>query len=414
LLEARLERPLLEPGDVEGIRRVILSHPDFDPRLPGSLRRFCQLFFQHEFFVGRGEFLLRWLGVSPTFAGYVEFLARVFPNTPGPGLLWLERERERHEFIQTREELELLGRVLVEPGPRSSPHGRDEGFALGWRAISGGGEGFDRTDGDSEVPSPEAIVLRSEQLALATHGLRVLSIRNRRVLAFTYGLAGMPALPPALVAQIEGLEPHQLTAIVSKGTNLMPVIVRPGLLDIDHNRLSRRLPPFQRGLPIPRLWPLGGRRHSHSQSGAADFEDRTFYASRPWRALPQPLKWDELLARLARVLHRLALPAGWLDGAPKAERWSTDGTEYDELQWSDGDRNLQVLAIDGWRMAPDGSEEPIPLVFACLAWDQEFRGAAMRTEICLMGVKGEFQGLSIEGDHDGRIGAAWRVAEYQR
>jgi hypothetical protein len=35
LLEARLEHPLLEPGDTDGVRQVLLSHPDFDPRSPG-------------------------------------------------------------------------------------------------------------------------------------------------------------------------------------------------------------------------------------------------------------------------------------------------------------------------------------------------------------------------------------------
>jgi hypothetical protein len=412
LLEARLEHPLLEPGDMEGVRRVLLSHPEFNPRSPGSLRRFCQLFFQHEFFVGRGEFLLRWVGVPPTFAGYVEFLARVFPNTPGPGLLWLERERERHDFVPVSQDLDFLRRVLLEPGPNSSPRGRDEGFALGWRAVSGGAGG-EREAGQGR--DPEEILLRNERLAVITHSLGGLTTRNRRVVALSYGLSGMPALPSGLVAEIEGTNPKLVSLILSSAAKRLSEILKPSVLGIAENRRSARLPPFRRGLPQPRLWASGRHQRAYTQTDDPQADgSRTFYATRPWRALSQPLKWSGLLSRLRRVLEQLRLPNVWLNEVPQAERSSMDGTEYDELLWSDGERNLRVLAVHGWRLAPDGNEEHVALVLACIGWDRQFRGAPVRAEICLLGTQGEFHGLSIEGDHSGRIAGAWRATDYER
>lgn len=55
----------------------------------------------------------------------------------------------------------------------------------------------------------------------------------------------------------------------------------------------------------------------------------------------------------------------------------------------------------------------IALVFACLGWDRRFFRAP-RAEICLMGIQGEFQELSIEGEHGGRIASAWQVTDDER
>jgi superfamily II DNA or RNA helicase len=412
LLEARLERPLLEPGDTEGVRRVLLSHPDFEPRSPGSLRRFCQLFFEHEFFVGRGEFLLRWLGVPPTFAAYVEFLARVFPDTPGPGLLWLERERERHDFVPVSEDLDFLRRVLLEPGPGSSPRSRDEGFALGWGAVSGRA-GWGERDAD-QGRNPEEILLRNEQLAIITHCLGGLATRSRRVLALTYGLCGMPPLSSGLVAEIEDANPKLISLIVNSATRRLSEILKPSVLGSADNRRSPRLPPFRRGLPQPRLWKSGRHERSQTQTDGPESDGRTFYVTRPWRALSPPLEWSSLRSRLRRVLEELRLPNVWLDGAPQVGRSALDGTEYDELLWLDGEWNLRVLAVHGWRLSPDGHEQHRPLVFACLGWERESHRTSFRVELCLVGIGGRFQGLSIEGDHGGRLASAWRATDDER
>lgn len=87
LLEAALKKPALQRGDLRGLRWVLASCPDFDMDAPCGRFRFRSLLFQHRLFVGRGQFLLEWLGFPPTDAGYAAFLAAACPEAVANQLL---------------------------------------------------------------------------------------------------------------------------------------------------------------------------------------------------------------------------------------------------------------------------------------------------------------------------------------
>lgn len=77
---AELAKPKLDPHDFGQIRQVLTSCPDFKLRIPFGSRGFKRLFFNHPFFVGSGELLLRYLKVSDGKKVFSEFMAGLFPE----------------------------------------------------------------------------------------------------------------------------------------------------------------------------------------------------------------------------------------------------------------------------------------------------------------------------------------------
>lgn len=177
LLETKFACPRLERADRTSIRRVLLSCEQFDPEEPPSIREFCQLSFEHELFVGRGEFLLRWLGLTATTASYAQLLARCFPRCGGAAKLWLSDASVGDEDQWCQAVRQQLKRQLLEPSVQSK-HGRDEAYALGFRAATGGIDPCDGFRESRDERTPEAILLRREQLAM---GALVCGTSSRRV-----------------------------------------------------------------------------------------------------------------------------------------------------------------------------------------------------------------------------------------
>jgi len=79
-LTPRFETPRLRLADRRGLRAVLASCETFDARRPCTLWEFRGLFFQHSLFVGRGDFLMRWLKLPMTRGGYLALLARAHPE----------------------------------------------------------------------------------------------------------------------------------------------------------------------------------------------------------------------------------------------------------------------------------------------------------------------------------------------
>ena len=172
LLTARMEKPRLDPHAAADVRAVLATSPEWNPARPMPLPHFRWCFFRHELFLGRGDFLLRWLGVPRTTAGYAAWLARLFPDEVANRMLGATGDPD----AGCEEDRRLLLDALV---TADGPTARD--FADGWRAATGAGEG----------PAwPDAMRLARERRAEASLLLDHLTRRKRRLVIKRFGLGG--------------------------------------------------------------------------------------------------------------------------------------------------------------------------------------------------------------------------------
>ncbi len=397
LLEARFSPPTLDRSDIRRLREVLLSSEGFDPDYPPTLREFRQMLVRHQQFTGRGEALLRWLGLPTTIAGYATMLARAFPRHAGASRLWLGQVWEGECRYGIKATVRRMRLGLVEGGRPGSA----ESFAVGWRAATGGADGYTLADASTAVPTPEETLLRREQLAQANRGLNRVTIRSRRILAMTYGLAGMPALPVALVALIEDVEPKTMAAIIKRVTAEFVGRFNPRLLI--HGAWGSRGPASHPpdGSDQPKLFRPPRPYNSPARNS------RTIYATRSWTVLRQPFPFSGLLSRVTRCLENIQASTGQLKPLPYGSRHAAEGANCRHLEWVGPGCRLHVYAIDGRCPSPGIGERSVPVVFAQLVLELPDRHR--RPELCLLGVEGVFQGISIEGDSDGRLARAWAV-----
>jgi DNA-directed RNA polymerase specialized sigma24 family protein len=80
---APLGLPTLDPAHPAAVRRLLLSHPAFDPARPPGRQTFEALYFSHPVFSGTGLALTRFLGVPRATGAWEAFLARLFPDRAG-------------------------------------------------------------------------------------------------------------------------------------------------------------------------------------------------------------------------------------------------------------------------------------------------------------------------------------------
>jgi len=132
LLTARFEKPALNPRCDSDIRAVLASCAGFDPDRPCGVYAFLELFFQQPLFLGRGEFLLRWLEVRPTTSDYHALLARLYPHAVANLILGEQCEGDRW-CAEDRGHFER-SLLSARTGPSVGP---EEPFASSFRALTG-------------------------------------------------------------------------------------------------------------------------------------------------------------------------------------------------------------------------------------------------------------------------------------
>lgn len=135
-IAVRFEKPKLDPQNLEQVRQVLESNPEFRPGEDvGALKRFRWVLFNHPLFAGRGEQLLRFLGIPMHVAGFVSFMGRAYPE--GLANRFLRQEGEEIDTGSCYADALYMEQKLVEP--RANPKTRlpDEGFVLGWGALAG-------------------------------------------------------------------------------------------------------------------------------------------------------------------------------------------------------------------------------------------------------------------------------------
>jgi hypothetical protein len=178
LLTTRHEKPALDPAAAAEIRAVLASNPDFAPEACGVFR-FAGLWFDHPLFVGRGDFLLRWLGVPLTRDAYHRFVGRLYPEAAAN--LLLSQDGWRTAETSCSDDRRHLLRALC--APAADPRG-EEPFLSTWRAVAG-----PSTDPSG---SPEDLYIARQTWDLVVSLLPRLKPRQRALLIGRFGLFGCP------------------------------------------------------------------------------------------------------------------------------------------------------------------------------------------------------------------------------
>ncbi len=239
---------------------------------------------------------------------------------------------------------------------------------------------------------------------MATYALRMLTTRNRRVVAMAHGLAGMPALPAPLIGLLEGVDAPCARRILYQSLGDFAERFSAGTIESLRERDSKARLRWRK-LPPPKLFRM--KRQLHAWQHSEDPEDRLYYSTREWAPLTEPVAWDELLPRIVRAMARFGVASDWLLAPPTTEQAMIDGTEYNELTWRTDEHELCVFAIDGIRNDPRMVEVGVPMLFARLRVALVVNAQEQSAELCLLGTCGAFQAACIEGEAGRLLAKAW-------
>ncbi len=145
VMHVTLDRPGLNPKDADEVRSVIASCvTEFHPEDPPSLNKFRQLLFQHQLFQGRGDHLLRFLGIANVKQAYRYWLMNLYPD--GTPIAYLLDHHERADIATCEED----ARVLEEITRRyNGVWLRKNEVDVGWKTLFG--EDASERDIDNEL-----------------------------------------------------------------------------------------------------------------------------------------------------------------------------------------------------------------------------------------------------------------------
>ncbi|MSR85217.1 hypothetical protein EXS71_02140 [Candidatus Uhrbacteria bacterium] len=179
LVNTHLQKPALNSRDTKQVQQVLRSNSEFSEEgdeLP-SFFLFRWLMFTHQLFTGRGDQLLRYLGVPLTQEGYVLAMARVFPETANDRFLL---QRRNLDTIGTcYDELEAWnGKLLKGMGDtrRVSP-----AIEYGYCALAG-------PIARGELPNGEDVVHAQELHDSVNKVLATLTPRLEKLLRLRFGI----------------------------------------------------------------------------------------------------------------------------------------------------------------------------------------------------------------------------------
>jgi hypothetical protein len=198
---SHFSKPALDPRLPDQVRAVMETCPDWNPTVPCSLQRFRWLFFQHELFVGRGDFLLRWLGVSRTAIGYTRFVTRLYPEVAA--LRWLGPLAGQD--IWCSEEATMLEQSLLNAARSGKP--RPE-LVSAWEAVAG----IER----HRSKCPEKCCVQAEERAALVAIVQRLSRRRHDTVMRFFGLDGAAEQSADDLAQARGVSYTRVRQIIGQ------------------------------------------------------------------------------------------------------------------------------------------------------------------------------------------------------
>ena len=183
IASAYLARPKLDPSNFYQVRAVLKSCRDFafNPRF--GIGAFRRLFFNHPLFVGKGDALLRYLGISTDQKGYRKLMASVFPEETADDLIRMNGGFKNICNGWCREDYEYIENVIF--GPNDNGGKPQEPIFSSLIALCGGLR---------EAASAEEVLLMKEQIEHLLTLLKALPDRERYILRHRLGLFGSTEL----------------------------------------------------------------------------------------------------------------------------------------------------------------------------------------------------------------------------
>jgi hypothetical protein len=276
--------------------------------------------FEHPLFEGRGQALLRWLGIAPTRQAYIEWLVRAMPE--GAGNAWLKSVGKRpFTTATTARDVRVVLKGLSKPCSGAPP---GEGLML---ARTCRGFGFD------DPLTPEQVAVARSERASLERGLSCLGLRRKRTIAEGFGLLGMRSRTTAELAADRGVSTTRARTLIQQALRTLR-----GSRGSEDDR-AVILPRFGRAPNIP--LPVAQVAASHGQSSV----DGWVLLETPWslqdaqRAIERflaglglpPLHWESLAEPVewrdaeGKDVALVELPAG--RGGPAFRAWSYQSFE---------------------------------------------------------------------------------------
>jgi hypothetical protein len=227
-----LRKTALDCNDVESVRAVIASCPQFHADRPCSWSRFRSLWFQHPEFEGSGAHLLEHASVR-TRAAYLGWLASMFPEIAADVLL------SEHGV--------LGGERWCEEGVEELTRRRNGAAArAAWSFLSAQSE--ERAD------DPEQIVARSQELrglGLLLDSMASKKPRLHHLLIQRFGLRGEEAQDIPDIAAQQGVSHARARQLVQVG--IAWLVRRWGRMPAGHVREGRLRDLCQRARADPKV-----------------------------------------------------------------------------------------------------------------------------------------------------------------
>ena len=210
---ASLKKPDLDQTDLNQIREVLESCPEFQAGFPCGRRRFQSLLFQHPLFTGSGTPLLRFLGVPHEKGAYWAFLAKLFPEQVGRRVLEENGGAKGELWCSCFDDFEYFEQAMLK---RNNNGGKPiEPFYSTFRALCGGVE---------EVPNPEDLLIKREerrQILTLVRKLKNPKDRKERVLVQRFGLFGEPELTLDQIGEQFGVSRERIRQIIAKAIRIL-------------------------------------------------------------------------------------------------------------------------------------------------------------------------------------------------
>ncbi len=205
----RFEKPKLDPRSLDQIRAVLESNPDFRPSegLTG-IRQFKWLLFTHPLFTGRGEQLLRFLGISLIGPGFMTLMSNLYPE--GAGRRMLTQSNIEVDSGSCYADAVYMHEQLVAPRKPTDPWWPHPRFSLGWEALLGASR-YEPTDFD-----PEALYTRDEIARRVRAILITLPPYHERVIRRLYGIGYFAPLTAKEVADEFEVSDYRIREIEAK------------------------------------------------------------------------------------------------------------------------------------------------------------------------------------------------------
>ncbi|MBL9106827.1 MAG: DEAD/DEAH box helicase family protein [Myxococcales bacterium] len=383
VLATRLVAPRLDRTDLAAVRAVMGSCRAFDPAVPCGLRHFQRLRFDHPLFAGRGDFLLRWLGVAATTVAYQNLLARVLPDAAGHLLLG---EDGRGNLRWCREDARHLLRAQPRVRPDRSWHRPEDGYVAGLRALAGPDVRVTEPD-----PDPLERLLRLEEADSLAYAVCTLPTRQRLAVARWFGLLGEREHTLQELADDECISRERIRQVITVGQRKLRFSTRreSGVFRVIDT--MSELPPE-----------LAGWRRSHYGVRRWATRRQLCEVLPPWTELPSPIPVRGLPAAVDALLARLHVQAHIAASPSEFTTWLADGVTWGRAVWCADDVRLELLRHGHASQDPDGGESIVLRLWA------EISGLPQRAKLALSGRQGLLSSFTLEEEPEGAVEAVWR------